>query len=74
MKSGDVITVVNEDTVPHTVTSGAPSDSDAGALFDTSIVFAGKSVTIDTSGLGVGEYDYFCQIHPYMAGKLIVTE
>lgn len=73
VKAGDVITVFNADNVPHTVTSGTSSDTDsAGKLFDTSIMDAGATATIDTAQLKPGEYDYFCMVHPYMTGKLQV--
>ncbi len=73
--AGDVINVVNEDSVIHTATSGVPSDSaSAGQLFDTGLINAGESGTLDTAGLDPGEYDYFCIVHPYMVGKLQVTE
>jgi plastocyanin len=73
--AGDIITVVNRDNVPHTVTSGTgPADPESGRAFDTSIVDGGDSATIDTTGLAAGEYDYYCLVHPYMVGKLQVTE
>jgi plastocyanin len=73
--AGDVITVINRDNVLHTATSGTgPSDPEMGRAFDTSIMDAGASATIDTAGLAPGEYGYFCLIHPYMTGKLQVVE
>lgn len=72
-KVGDMITVKNTDNVPHTVTSGTgASDENSGKLFDTSIINAGESATIDTSKLNAGEYNFYCQVHPYMTGKLQV--
>ena len=72
---GDVITVVNQDTTLHTVTNGAsPGDSTAGTLFDTEFMDPDATAEIDTSTLDPAEYDYFCQVHPYMVGKLTVTE
>lgn len=68
--AGDVITVVNEDNIIHTVTSGAPSAADQ--VFDSGLINRGESATIDTAELAPGEYDYFCIIHPYMVGKLQV--
>jgi plastocyanin len=73
--AGDVINVVNRDNVPHTVTSGTgPSDPESASLFDTSIIDGGASGEIDTAGFSAGEYDYYCIVHPYMIGKLRVTE
>ncbi|MEM3160330.1 MAG: plastocyanin/azurin family copper-binding protein [Nitrososphaera sp.] len=70
VSAGDVITVRNADNVFHTATSGAPSDADAGQAFDTDLMEAGATATIDTADLEPGEYDYFCLVHPYMVGKL----
>jgi len=70
---GDVITVVNKDAVPHTVTSGTgPTDADAGTAFDTDIMLGEATFQLETADLDAGEYDYFCMIHPYMTGKLTV--
>lgn len=75
VKAGDVIRVVNQDTVPHTATSGTgPSDSESGSLFDTSIIDVGGTAEIDTTGFDAGTYDFYCIVHPYMTGKLQVTE
>ena len=42
-KKGDEVTVVNHDTVPHTVTSGTgSSDPNSAKSFDTSIINGGK--------------------------------
>jgi len=68
---GDAIAVTNEDSVPHTVTSGEPGP-EAGQLFDTSIIEGGASATIDTASLEPGEYPYHCMVHPYMTGTLTV--
>jgi plastocyanin len=71
--AGAEITVVNEDTVPHTVTSGAnPQDANAGKTFDTSIINGGESATLSLAQVPAGQYDYHCMIHPYMTGKLTV--
>ena len=34
---------------------------------------AGDSYTLDTTGLATGDYQFFCQIHPWMQGTLHVT-
>lgn len=67
---GDIITWTNNDTVPHTVTSAA----DAGATFDSSLIAAGKTYSLDTSKLNGTEYDYMCTVHPFMTGKIIITQ
>jgi plastocyanin len=71
--TGDEVTVVNQDTVPHTVTSGTgPSDPNSGQLFDTSIINGGESATLSLAQVNPGQYDYYCIVHPYMTGKMTV--
>lgn len=73
--AGDVISVVNRDNAVHTATSGTgPSDPESASLFDTSIIDIGGTAEIDTTGFAAGTYDYYCIVHPYMTGKLQVTE
>lgn len=64
-KPGTIITWINEDSLPHTVTS------DKTGLFDSSIVTANQQWKhrFDT----VGEYEYHCTLHPWMEGKVKVT-
>ncbi len=72
-KVGDEVNVVNQDTVPHTVTSGTgASDANMGAVFDTSFIIGGDSAKLSLSEVDPGEYDYFCTVHPYMTGKITV--
>ena len=73
VKKGDAIEVVNEDSVPHTVTSGTGlEDPNAGQMFDTSLITPAASAQLATADLEAGEYDYHCTVHPFMTGKLIV--
>jgi len=73
VKKGDKVTVTNKDTLPHTVTSGkGPSDPNNAKEFDTSIIEAGKTADIQTTSLTPGEHPFFCTVHPYMTGKLVV--
>jgi len=70
---GDVITVTNDDTAPHTSTSGeGPQDPNAAKLFDTSIIMAGETAQIDTASLEAGDYSYYCTVHPFMTGTITV--
>src|SRR5215213_639942 len=72
-KKGDEVTVVNQDTVPHTATSGTgASDPNSAQLFDTSIINGGESATISLAQVEPGQYDYYCMVHPYMTGKITV--
>ena len=72
-KKGDEVTVVNHDTVPHTVTSGTgSSDPNSAKSFDTSIINGGESATVSLAQVEPGQYDYYCMIHPYMTGKITV--
>jgi plastocyanin len=72
--AGDVVEVSNEDTVPHTATSGSgPEDPESGSQFDTSIIDAGATAQIDTANLAAGDYPFYCSVHPYMLGNLKVS-
>jgi len=72
---GETVTWSNDDTAAHTVTSGSVMDfagdgNSVGAIFDSSIFMAGDtfSHTFDNTG----NYDYFCMVHPWMIGNVIV--
>lgn len=64
---GATITVHNEDSVTHTLTSTSP----AGA-FNTGEI-AGGSTKSFKAPTKPGTYDYDCTIHPFMLGTLIVS-
>jgi plastocyanin len=71
--AGAEVSVVNEDTVPHTVTSGTgPQDPNSAQLFDTSLINGGESATLSLAQVTAGQYDYYCIVHPYMTGKISV--
>ena len=65
----DKVVWSNDDTAAHTVTSGMPGTPDG--KFDSSLFMAGTtfSHTFDT----LGEYPYFCVVHPWMQGSVLVT-
>ncbi len=73
VKKGDKITVTNKDTLPHTVTSGTgPTDPNSAKQFDTSIIEPAATADIETTNLTPGDYPFYCAVHPYMTGKLVV--
>jgi plastocyanin len=66
----------NEDTVPHTATSGnGPQDPQSGQLFDTSIINGGEESTpVELQGVSEGQkIPYHCMVHPYMVGEITIT-
>jgi plastocyanin len=71
--AGSDVTVMNQDTLPHTVTSGTgPQDPNSGQTFDTSLINGGESATLSLAQVAAGPYDYHCMVHPYMTGKMVV--
>ena len=66
-----VITWTNTDSTVHTVTSGVPSDNNTGTVFDSDMINPGA--TYSFIFMKPGTYDYFCSIHPWMTGEVIVT-
>lgn len=71
---GGEVTWSNDDTAAHTVTSGdlSADPDNVGTVFDSSLFMAGK--TFSHKFDAAGEYPYFCMVHPWMVGKVIVQE
>ena len=67
---GHTVEWTNVDSVTHTVTSS----EDIGETFDSSLIDVGGVYTLDTTTLEVGEYEYFCIVHPWMISTLIIEE
>ena len=67
---GDSVTWHNDSTAAHTVTSGNPEDGPDG-VFDSGLFMGGE--TFSHTFTESGEYQYFCQIHPWMTGTVIVV-
>lgn len=77
---GDTVTWQNDDREPHTVTSGQGSgrfgwmSDDYGTpdgLFESELFAPGESWSITFSEEGT--FSYFCVIHPWMEGAVIVN-
>jgi plastocyanin len=63
----------NKDSTLHSATSGkGPDDPDTGKLFDSDILNANQKYDIPASKIGQGEHQYYCKIHPYMTGKIVI--
>src|SRR5262245_37661624 len=62
--AGETVTWINDDGAPHQIMlkNGTASD----------ILMPAKSYSSKFDE--VGSYDYFCEIHPYMTGKVVVME
>ena len=69
ISSGGQVTFVNNDNTEHTATNGTPAEGPLDG-FDTGLMQIGDSYT--TPKLSSGEYPYFCMVHPWMAGVIIV--
>lgn len=61
----------NDDTAGHTVTSGT-LDAGPDGTFDSSLFMAGKTFSYKFEE--AGEFPYFCVVHPWMTGSVIVQE
>lgn len=74
---GDSVTWKNADTAFHTITSVSASSIETGdfevdGVFDSGFFTAGKSYTRQFNELG--DFYYFCSIHPYMNGVVHVIK
>ena len=70
---GGVVIFSNPDSAAHTFTSGDPTMPETvQVLFDSSLVMAGS--TYEWSPTEAGDVPYFCMVHPWMQGVIIVQE
>ena len=60
----------NNDTAAHTITSGTAVEGPSG-VFDSSLIMAGSSFSHTFEDAGT--FDYFCMVHPWMAGAVMVS-
>jgi plastocyanin len=68
--SGSTVTWRNDDADLHTVTSGTARGGQSGTVFDSGHLAAGEKFQWTFSKAGT--FDYYCTLHPYMSGKIIV--
>ncbi|MFQ5497703.1 MAG: PEFG-CTERM domain-containing protein, partial [Nitrosopumilus sp.] len=68
---GGVVIMSNTDTAAHTFTAGTPDGGPSGK-FDTGLLMAGNS--FEYSPDTAGEIPFFCMVHPWMQGLIIVQE
>jgi plastocyanin len=71
VSKGTTVSWTNEDTTLHTVTSGSAESGNSGTEFDSSYLAAGK--TFQHPFNTAGTFDYYCTLHPYMKGKVVVS-
>ncbi|MBV8373201.1 MAG: cupredoxin family copper-binding protein [Candidatus Eremiobacteraeota bacterium] len=62
--AGTTVRFVNDDTEAHTVTA-------TDRTFDSSGLDTGNAWT--HRFVAVGKFPYFCELHPYMHGTVVVT-
>ena len=65
------VTWKNLDSFSHSVTSGTPEDGPDG-VFDSGLISAIRYFTWQFHESGI--YDYYCTLHPWMKGMIIVGE
>ncbi|MEK6831505.1 MAG: PEFG-CTERM sorting domain-containing protein, partial [Thermoproteota archaeon] len=68
---GGKVIFSNTDTAAHTFTAGSAADGPSGE-FDSSLVMAGSSY--EWTPTTAGEVPYFCMVHPWMTGLIVVQE
>ena len=80
ISQGDNITWINQDTEPHTVTSGRGAGIESlltneqgrsNGIFDSGLFGPEESWSYDFTM--PGRYTYFCTIHPWMEGEITVA-
>ena len=67
---GTTVVWTNLDTAAHTVTSGSV-DTGVTDLFDSGLM--GAAAVYEQTFSEEGRYDYFCILHPWMEGTVIVS-
>ncbi len=71
VRVGDTVIWNNIDIAAHTVTSGS-IDEGLSEIFDSTFFMPGETFVFTFDE--VGEYPYFCTLHPWMTGEVVVSE
>lgn len=71
ISKGTTVTWKNTDSTLHTITSGSAEVGEPGKDFDSSYLAGGK--TFEWTFGNTGTFDYFCTLHPYMKGQVVVN-
>ena len=66
---GTTVTWTNNDATLHTAVSGDPSSGPSG-IFDSGYLAKGK--TFEHKFDAAGTFDYYCTLHPFMIGQIVV--
>ena len=66
--NGDQVTWINEDSAFHSVTSGFYNEPTG--FFDSGYLDPYQSFSFIFDKIGI--YDYYCTLHPWMKGQVIV--
>ena len=66
---GDIVQWINQDSAAHTVTSGSPADGPDGVIY-SDLINPGEEFAFRFDKPGV--YPYFCTIHTWQVGLVIV--
>jgi cytochrome c oxidase subunit 2 len=69
---GSTIVWDNQDNALHTATSGDPQTAITDDIFDTGYVMANQQSNPIPMTTEPGEYTYFCTLHPFLTGTVIV--
>jgi plastocyanin len=73
--TGTTIAWFNNDMgQPHTVTSGSPSASDAGSVFNSGIMPATANSFFQYTFNKAGDFLYHCEIHPWRVAAVSVSD
>lgn len=69
MDLGSTVIFSNTDNAAHTFTSGTPGNGPSGQ-FDSGLVVSGATYQVTVKDWGT--INYFCMVHPWMKGVLVV--
>ena len=72
VSAGSSIIWDNQDNALHTATSGNPETAAPDGQFDSGMVGAMTQSQPTTMPSEPGEYTYFCTLHPYLTGTVVV--
>lgn len=71
IKKGETVEWTNDDSAAHTVTSGTSAEGPDG-LFDSGLFMSGEKFHFTFIDYDSGEYTYFCMVHTWQQGKIII--